>query len=142
MRTNNVTYAAIVEGEGENQERSVVPEKKVDKDDNVVAVQTFIVYEVDSLDEFIGLVPDAEEQANIINRAIVLKQQSTIRGIMGAEDFTAVEGNYDLRSAVGEKRERRAATPEEKLRKALSGVSPEALARILAEFQAAAQPTA
>jgi hypothetical protein len=89
----------------------------------VLASQTFTFHEVsetDPLTDFSGFVADIEEQANLINRAIVLKQQQYVRRLLMAKDFTPVEGAYDLQSVIGLKSERVTASPEQKAANALS----------------------
>src|SRR2546430_9687146 len=61
----------------------------------VLASQTFTFHEVsetEPLTDFQTFVPDIAEQANLINRAIVLKQQQYVRRLLMAKDFTPVEG--------------------------------------------------
>jgi len=144
MKTRAVTY--VVTGEGDD--RSVVPEKSFDKQTKAAkesggeepsfsAVQTFQVYEVDNMAEFLELVTTEEEQKNIINRALVLKQQQGARAILLDDKFEQIEGTYDLRELCGELRERRAATPAEKALSALGKLSAEELAAVMQQFQAA-----
>lgn len=144
MKTRAVTY--VVTGEGDD--RSVVPEKSFDKQTKAAkesggdepsfsAVQTFQVYEVENMAEFLELVTIEEEQKNIINRALVLKQQQGARAILLDDKFEQIEGTYDLRDLCGELRERRAATPAEKALSALGKLSAEELAAVMQQFQAA-----
>lgn len=144
MKTRAVTY--VVTGEGDD--RSIATEKAFDKqvkaakeaggeEPTFSAVQTFQVYEVENTAEFLELVTNEEEQKNIINRALVLKQQQGARAILLADNFEQVEGTYDLRELCGELRERRAATPAEKALSALGKLSAEELAAVMAQFQAA-----
>lgn len=111
----------------------------------VLTSQTFTFHEVsetDPLTDFQTFVPDVEEQANLINRAIVLKQQQYVRRLLMSKDFTPVEGAYDLQSVIGLKSERVTASPEQKAANALSkllgrNVSTDELANIIASLGAA-----
>ena len=145
MKTRAVTY--VVTGEGDD--RSIATEKAFEKqvkaaaeagaeEPTFTAVQTFQVYEVENTEEFLELVTNDAEQVNIINRALVLKQQQGARAILLDDKFVQVDGSYDLRELCGELRERRAATPAEKALSALGKLSPEELAAVMAQFQAAA----
>ncbi len=112
----------------------------------VLASQTFTFHEVsetEPLTDFQTFVPDVSEQANLINRAIVLKQQQYVRRLLMAKDFTPVEGAYDLSGVIGQKSERVTASPETKAANALSkllgrNVSTDELANIIASLGAAA----
>lgn len=111
----------------------------------VMASQTFTFHQVsetDPLTDFQTFVPDVDEQANLVNRAIVLKQQQYVRRLLMTKDFTPVEGSYDLQSVIGQKSERQTATPEQKAANALSkllgrNVGIEELSNIIASLGAA-----
>ena len=111
----------------------------------VLASQTYTfhtVSETDPLTDFTSMVPDVSEQANLINRSIVLKQQQFVRRQLMQKDFTPVEGAYDLSTIIGLKSERQAASPQEKAANALSkllgrDVSIDELANIIASLEAA-----
>jgi hypothetical protein len=112
----------------------------------VMASQTFTfhtVSETDPLTDFVAFVPSVEEQANLINRSVILKQQQFVRRLLMAKDFTPVEGAYDLYPVIGQKSERQSATPQEKAANALSkllgrDVSIDELANIIASLGAQA----
>ena len=116
----------------------------------VLASQSFTfhtVSETDPLTDFQTFVSDVSEQANLVNRAIVLKQQQYVRRLLMTKDFTPVEGAYDLMSIIGAKSERQAASPQEKAANALSkllgrDVSIEELANIISSLSGGATATA
>jgi hypothetical protein len=111
----------------------------------ITAAQTFTfhsVSETEPLTDFQAFVPSVEEQANLINRAIILKQQQYVRRMLMAKDFTPVDGAYDLQPVIGAVSERQTASPEQKAANALSkmlgrNVSTEELANIIASLGAA-----
>ena len=119
----------------------------------VLASQTYTfhsVSETDPITDFVTMVPSVEEQSNLINRAVILKQQQFVRRqLMGTKEtpFTPVEGAYDLYQIVALKSERQSATPEEKAASALSkllgrDVPLEELANIIASLGQASSATA
>jgi hypothetical protein len=111
---------------------------------DVLASQTFTfhsVSETDPLTDFVAFVPSIEEQANLINRSVILKQQQFVRRLLMQKEFTPVEGTYDLYPVIGQKSERQSATPQEKAANALSkllgrDVSIDELANIIASLGA------
>lgn len=111
----------------------------------VEAAQSYNFSEVsddDPLADFVALVPTTAEQANIVNRAIVLKQQQFIRKQMLADTFVPVDGSFDLTEVIGAVSERQKASPEQKAANALSKllgrpVSIEDLASIISSMQSA-----
>lgn len=109
------------------------------------AKQTFVMYEAETPEDFAILVPNVEEQVNLFNRGVTLKQHSFVRGelesVWEKEGFQIVDGAYDLATVCAEQRERRKATPTDKAKKILAGLSPEELATVLAQFQQAATAT-
>lgn len=102
--------------------------------------QTFTVYEVSDatpLDDFATIVPNTLEQANIINSRLKRKQRKFAYTLMENDNFTPVDGSYDLADAAATVAERKSASPETKAARALSKlagyeITPEALASILA----------
>jgi hypothetical protein len=135
MKTYQETYVKFTLGEGDNSETKVFPEKKFEKLDpkpDPEQIQTFTLSEIESVDEAESLYgPDL---INIINRGGVLKQQNAVRRLLTSEDFTPVEGTYDLTSICAEPTERQAATPVEKAAKSLAKLSPAEIAELLAKF--------
>lgn len=113
----------------------------------VLASQTYTFHtasETDPVSDLQSMVPDISEQANLINRSIILKQQQFVRRqLMGTktEPFTPVEGAYDLYPVIAMKSERQSASPQEKAANALSkllgrNVSTDELAAIIASLGA------
>lgn len=102
--------------------------------------QTFTYYNVSDstpTDDLLELVASTNEQANIINRALDIKQNQFVRNLMKQDNFTPVEGTYDLADIAAKEAERKSASPETKAARALSKlagyeITPEALASILA----------
>jgi hypothetical protein len=102
--------------------------------------QTFTYYNVSEtspLEDLEELVSMKTEQANIINRALDIKQNQFVRNLMKNDTFTPVEGSYDLADIAAKEAERKSASPETKAARALSKIAgyeitPEALASILA----------
>lgn len=108
--------------------------------------QTVVKPVVGTLDGFQTLIADKEEQLNIINKGVSSKFNQKIRTklIEQNEDGTLVfqptDTAYDATELVQEAAQRVSMSPEDKVRKmiASSGLSPEALAAIVAQFQAIA----
>lgn len=113
----------------------------------VQAAQTYTFYEVSDetpIEDFQELVTATTEQANIVNRAIVLKQQQFIRKSLLSDTFVPVDGSFDLSEVVGAVSERQKASPEQKAANALSkmlgrAISVDELNSIIASL---GQPTA
>lgn len=94
------------------------------------------VSDTNPLQDLADLVPTQTEQANIINRALDIKQNQFVRNLMKGDTFTPVEGVYDLADVAAREAERKSASPETKAARALSKlagyeISPEQLASIL-----------
>jgi hypothetical protein len=112
----------------------------------IQASQSYAFHEVsetDPLTDLAALVPTVSEQANIINRAIVLKQQQFVRKQMLSDSFVPVDGVFDLAEVCGQVSERAKASPEQKAANALSKmlgrpVTIEDLAAIVASLGAPA----
>jgi hypothetical protein len=112
----------------------------------VQASQSYLFHEVsdeDPITDFLALVPTVSEQANIVNRAIVLKQQQFVRKQLLSDTFVPVDGAFDLREVCGQVSERQKASPEQKAANALSKmlgrpVTIEDLAAIVASLGAPA----
>jgi len=102
--------------------------------------QTFTYYNVSDAsptDDLTQLVQNLSEQANIINRALDIKQNQYVRNLMKQDNFTPVEGAYDLADVAAKEAERKSASPELKAARALSklagfDITPEQLASIIA----------
>jgi hypothetical protein len=138
------TEVSVVEEDVTKLMEELVTEGK-GREVEVLASQTFTfhsVSETDPLTDFVTFVPSIEEQANLINRSVILKQQQFVRRLLMQKDFTPVEGAYDLYSIIGIKSERKSATPQEKAANALSkllgrDVSIDELSNIIASLGAA-----
>lgn len=146
MKQRNETYAVVLDADGG---RSVIPESRLEKLQKEAAdkgdtppepamIQTFVLYEAETPEDFAGLIPDSEEQVNLFNRGYVLKQQTIVRQHLASDDFEAVEGGYDLKDEAATKRIRRAATAEEKLERLVGKMDPTVVQAILAKFAAQA----
>lgn len=137
MKTYNETIVRFNAGKDEegNDEIKSLPEERFNKLDpkpEALATQTFTFYEVESLDDI--PVVFGEDAVNVVNRGGILKQQSIVRGLMQDEDWQPVEGAYDLAEACARLTERTKASPVEKAAKALSKLSPDEIAKLLASF--------
>jgi hypothetical protein len=105
----------------------------------IVYSQTFGFHEVsdtDPLNDFNTLVASPAEQANIINAGLRSKQRRYTNDLLKQDNFTPVEGVYDLSDACAAVTERKSASPEQKAANQLSKllgrqVSTEELAAIL-----------
>jgi len=128
----------------ENEAQAEIDEarKSNQPEPEVAKMQTFVYNEAASLADISDLIPNEVEAVNVFNRGYVLKQQSIIRDFMLDAEQSSTEGPYDLRTDAAEVRERRKATPAEKALKALSALAPDEIAKILAQFTAAAQAEA
>lgn len=108
--------------------------------------QSFTYYNVSGespLDDLAKLVDNPVEQANIINRALDIKQNTYVRNALKQDNFTPVEGSFDLAPICAAMAERKSASPEEKAAAAMSKlagrtISVEELTQILAAMGASA----
>lgn len=133
-KTYQETRVNLVIGEGKDAEVKIsveeasanetIKELEAANQSAAIAVaQTYTFYEVsdeDPITDFVELCPTVSEQANLINRAIVLKQQQYVRRQMSGSTFAPVEGSVDLHDVVAQVSERKSATPQEKAANALS----------------------
>lgn len=102
---------------------------------------------VGTLEGFLELIKDSDEQLNIINKGLASKFNQKIRTTLieqnedGSLVFQPTDTVYDATALVQEPAQRVSLSPEDKVRKmiAASGLSPEALAAIVAQFQAVAK---
>jgi hypothetical protein len=93
------------------------------------------------IEDFLLFCDNKEEQANLINRAIILKQQQYVRRLMTDSNWVPVDGELDLAFVIPAISERKSATPEQKAANALSKmlgrtVSQDELANIIASLGA------
>lgn len=116
----------------------------------VTAAQTYTFHSVseqDPITDFTAFVPNVEEQANLINRAIILKQQQFVRRQLMSKEFAPVDGAYDLMPVIGAVSERQTASPEQKAANALTKllgrqIGIEELANIIASLGGGASQAA
>jgi hypothetical protein len=94
-------------------------------------VCTFVTYEAATPAGFEELAPDADVQCSLFNRGASLKQLNELRVLMEDEKFEAPGTPYDLKDVINRETERRAATPEDKIKKLLSDLDPDALTRVM-----------
>jgi hypothetical protein len=100
------------------------------------------VGEISPLDDLAEIAPDPIRQAQIINNSLRIYQMKAITDIFENDNFTPVEGSYDLADVCATVAMRASASPEIKAARALSKIAgyeitPEALASILAAMNPA-----
>jgi hypothetical protein len=151
MRSEQITYARVRVGD----DVKVVPEDRAERlaqeGAEILAKQTFVISEPESLSEGLELCDGNEKFATeYLIRGVRLAQQTWIRDFMLSEDFTPSDGVIDLRSvppdghnALTEVRERKRMSPEERVARdlaALTGkaVTPELVRQLLAKLTGAA----
>ena len=108
--------------------------------------QSYTYYNVgseDPLGDLAAIVGNPIEQANIINRALDIKQNAFVRNALKQDNFTPVEGSFDLAEVCAAVAERKSASPEEKAAAAMSKlagrtITVEELTQILAAMGASA----
>lgn len=97
-----------------------------------------------TIEGFLELIKDKDEALNIINKGLASKFNQKIRTKLieqnedGSLVFQPTDTVFDATELVQEAAQRVSLSPEDKVRKmiAASGLSPEALAAIVAQFQA------
>ncbi len=149
MRTELETRytLATVDGEGKITERKSVSEAKMQSlqeeatEKNEPAptaekLQVFKRYTVESIDDFLVLVQDSEEQLNIINRTLDIKQTDFMREYMTSPTLQPTGEVYDLETVCGAKSERKATSPIDKLFKGAAKLSIEEQLKLIALVQA------
>lgn len=129
-------------------EKAIERASKAGKPVEIARAKTFVFYEAESdkdfetlITEIADLVPSVAEARDIFNRGYTLKQNTIVQDHMDDPDWSEGEadGAFDLRAEAAVVRERTKANPEEKAMRDLLKLTPEALARVLANFQAAGQ---
>lgn len=105
-------------------------------------LQTFTISLAENWDEIATLVPNEAARLAHFNRGFGIAQTQARRDIMLDPAEAIKEGNYDLLPEVQEPTERRKASTEDKAKKLLADLDPEALARILAQFASGGAPQA
>lgn len=142
MKTNVATYYTILK----NGEQEKVNEKAYlklvetakqagEEPPAPIKVQSFGFPEAEN-DADVALLASTEEvRVGLFNRAASLKMIQGGGGVddlmVDNEDFTPVEGIYDLTSVINAPTERRAASPEAKIEKLLSGLDEATMQRIM-----------
>lgn len=137
-KQNIATYYVVGTGDNaellrENKFQSLVEDatNKGEAAPVAVKVQSFGLPEAETVEDITTLCPSTEIQVTLFNRAASLKMLNDIRDKMLNDDFTPQDGVFDLTSVISEPTERRAASPEAKIEKLLSGMSEDAIARIM-----------
>lgn len=149
MKTFTEVYQRFTTGTGDDADTKVLPESRVTKlteaaskegkeAPQITHTQQFLITEAETDADFATLVPDEGQRVAIFNRGYIVLQQQLARQFVASDSFDFTDGSYDLKADAGEPRERRKATPQDKAKKILSGMSPEEIANLFAEFQAAA----
>ena len=141
MKTNVATYYVVGEGDStellrENKFQSLVEDagKKVPPEPGPTPakVQSFGLPEAETDADILALCPSEEIRVSLFNRAASLKMLNDIRDkMLNDENFQPVDGVFDLTSVISEPTERRTASPEAKIEKLLSGLSEDAVQRIM-----------
>jgi hypothetical protein len=141
MKTNVATYYTIGSGDStellrENKYQALVEEagKKTPPEAGPAAtkVQSFGLPEAETDADILTLCPSEEIRVSLFNRAASLKMLNDIRDkMLNDEDFTPVDGVFDLTGVISQPTEKRTASPESKIEKLLSGLDESAVQRIL-----------
>ena len=120
----------------------------VEKREMIAFKQTVVKPTAGTLDGFKELISDPEEQLNIVNKGLSSKFNQKIRTILieqnedGSLAFQPTDGAYDATALVQAVTERVTLSPTDRALKALSGLTPENLAAVMAQFQAMAAAAA
>lgn len=123
LKDGKAVYEDKVSVEEEKATEIIAEEKAEGRDSEILVAQSFTFHQVsdnDPLNDLATMVADVGEQANLINRAIILKQQQHVRKLLVSKDFTPVDGAYDLLPVIGAVSERQTAAPDVKAANALS----------------------
>lgn len=117
----NVTTSDYVsEGKKETIEKELGDKGTLE----VTKVQSFIITEAESLDEAATLFP--QRALEFLNYGARLAQQNVRRDLMRDEDWAGIEGDFDLLPEVQEPKERKKASPRDKVINLLSKLAKEA----------------
>ncbi len=141
MKTNVATYYVVGTGENEELLRENKFQSLVEDAGKTVPpspapqptkVQSFGLPEAETDADIHELCPSEEIRVTLFNRAASLKMLNDIRDkMLNDEGFQPIDGVLDLTSVISEPTERRTASPEAKIEKLLSGLSEDAIARIM-----------
>lgn len=154
MKVENETRVQITKPDAEAEggvATSILPEKRVEKliKENKtfteVNRQEFAFVEVESVDEFLQLVPSTEVQLQIINVGYTLKQQKAANSVLQDSNFTPSATAYDLTELAAQpSTPGRTADPKTKAKNAFTKLAqedPAAFAELLAQFNELATAT-
>ncbi len=94
-------------------------------------VCTFVTQEANTPEGFAELAPNPDVQCNLFNRGASLKQLNELRVLMEDDKWEPPSGPYDLKDVLNRETERRAASPEDKVKKLLEDLDPDALQRVM-----------
>jgi len=109
---------------------------------DISAIQCFKRYLIETLEDFVNLVPDVAEQLNIINRTVGIKETDAMRDLLRTAGFQGTESVYDLAPAIAAKSEgRKAASPLEATLRSAGKLSGEDIAKLLVLLQERLQAT-
>lgn len=162
IKNENINFAVVVTTD---EEGKILPKtvrhtssvadintlKGIDKDgkpspyagkEQIAFEQTVVKPSVGTEAGFVELIPDAEVRLDIINKGIAAKFNQKIRTTLieldsdGNLAFQPVEPTYDATSLVQAPSERVTLSPVDRALKALGGLSPDALAAVMAQFAA------
>ena len=104
--------------------------------------QTIKAYKVGTISGFQELIPDADEQLNIINRGLAQKFNQKLTAVDeldkdGNPVFQPVEGTFDSIEWLQEPTQRRNLSDTEKAMRALKGLPPEVALKLLQQLASA-----
>ena len=143
IRSTDEKGKVTVDRISEKKYEALVAEKvEGEPEPDVSAIQEFKRYMVETIEDFVNLVPDPQEQVNIINRTIGIKETDAMRDLFRKPGFQGQEGVYDLAPAIAEKSAgRKAASPLEATLRSAGKLSGEDIARLLVLLQERLQAT-
>jgi hypothetical protein len=151
MKTFQETYVSYPVTEGEGAEQTTYLKASTEEKHGklvsenpatapIAKSQSFLIYQVETDEDILALVPDQDERIALFNRAVVSKQQAVARGMVTDKEFDPVEGAYDLADEAARKTERVKLSPIEKAQKALGNLTAEQMQEVLALFAAQNAP--
>jgi hypothetical protein len=143
-KQSNVTYVTIQDGKelksiresvftGTNEERVKAGQEPIE----AIRQQTFLLHEAEGLADISTLTPNEAVAVAFYNRGSSLAQLNEIRTLMEDDQFTPVDGVYDLIDVLNTVRERRKMSPEDKALKILSELDPAVREAVMARFASA-----
>lgn len=128
------TVKVITEAQYEKQKKAA--EEKGQPEPEVKVVQTFSRPGIETLEDAqnAGLSPERINQ--LIARSWDIAETDAMRDILSGADFDGIDGAYDLLKDCSEVTERRKASPVDKAKKALDGLTDADAARLIEMLQA------